>query len=154
MADANDMIHVAQRKLQQFIRKYGAGICKPKEGMVRKNGPQPHRAGMQDGFVTEAAQTLVAMDNLDLFSYDNIAEDREEGEDGGHRGLAVNDKVGDMVDLQAVGQVSDAGPAPVCMCDDDDLVASIYEFLCARELAFSASSNCSSPERRRLTVES
>ena len=52
--------------------------------MVRENCPQPHGSGVEDGFVAEAAQALMAMDDLYLFSYNDIAEDWEEGKDSRH----------------------------------------------------------------------
>lgn len=79
--------------------------------------------------MTQTAQTGVAVDNLDSFSDDNIPEDRKEGEDGWKGGFAVDDEEGDVVDLEAIGEISDAGSAFVGMRDDDDFVAAVYEFL-------------------------
>ncbi len=54
-------------------------------------------------------------------------EDGEEGEDGGEGGLAVDDEEGDVVDLEAVGEVADAFAIVMGVGDDDDLVAAVYE---------------------------
>lgn len=34
-----------------------------------------------------------------------------------------------MIDLEAVGEISDTGTASICMCNDDHLVASVNELL-------------------------
>lgn len=63
-----------------------------------------------------------------LADYD-VAEDGEEGEDGREGRLAIDDEEWDVVDLEAIGQVTDAFSASVGMCNDDDLVSAIDEFL-------------------------
>lgn len=47
MADAYDMVHVAQSELQELIGKYSPGVCEAKETVVRKYCPQPHGSSMQ-----------------------------------------------------------------------------------------------------------
>lgn len=39
MRNTDDMIHVAQRKLEQLIRENTRRIRKPKETVIRKHGP-------------------------------------------------------------------------------------------------------------------
>ena len=84
---------------------------------------------MQNGLMAQAAQTSMAVDDLDLLTDDDVAEDGEEGEDGRKGGLAVDDKEGHVVDLEAIGQVADASATLVLMGDDDDLVATVNELL-------------------------
>jgi hypothetical protein len=84
---------------------------------------------MQDSFTTKSAQTGVSMDNLDLFSKDNIPENWEERKDSRHCRFTIDDEKRDMVDLEAVGEIPDSGPAIVRMGDDDDFVAAVDEFL-------------------------
>ena len=60
---------------------------------------------------------------------EDVAQYGEEGEDGGEGGLAVDNPEWDVVDLETVGKISDAFSTVVRMCDDDDLVSTIYEFL-------------------------
>lgn len=67
-------------------------------------------------------------DSNALADYD-VAEDGEEGEDGREGRLAVNDPERDVVDFEAVGQVSNAFSTIVRMCDDDDFVSTIDKFL-------------------------
>ena len=76
----------------------------------------------------------MAVHDLDAFADEDLAQDGEGGEDGGEGGLAVHDPVREVVDLDAVGEVADAGAAGVIGCaigvgDDDDFVATVDEFL-------------------------
>jgi hypothetical protein len=128
MTDTDDMVDVTQGELQQLIGENRAGVGKAKQRVIGKDGAEPHGSGMEDGFVAEAAQALMAMDDLDLFADDDIAEDGEEGEDGGHGRLAVDDEKGDMVDFEAVGEISHACPSFVGVGHNDHLVAAIDQF--------------------------
>jgi hypothetical protein len=85
---------------------------------------------MQNSFVAQATKTSMAMYNLDALADHNVAEYGEEGENGGERRLAVDDQEWDIVDLEAIGKVSHASSTGVGVGDDNDLVASIDEFLC------------------------
>ena len=67
--------------------------------------------------------------NLYALADDNVAKDREEGEDGREGRLAVDDEEGDVVDFEAVGQISDACSASVGVRNDNDLVSAVDEFL-------------------------
>ena len=71
----------------------------------------------------------MAMYNLDLLADYNVAEHGEKGEYRGHGRLAVDHEEGDVVDLEAIGEVAHAGAALVSMSDDYDLVTAVYEFL-------------------------
>ena len=71
----------------------------------------------------------MTMNNLNLFANDDIAEYGEEREERRHRGLAVDDEEGDMVDFEAVGEVAYAGAAFIGVGYDDDFVAAVDEFL-------------------------
>ena len=68
------------------------------------------------------------MDDLYTLTNHNVAEYREEGEDGGEGRLAIDDEEGDVVDLEAIGEVADACAAFVGVGYDYDLVAAIDEF--------------------------
>lgn len=138
MADTDDMVNIAQDELQEFVRQNARCVRKAKQAVVGKDGPQSHCACMEDSLETEAAETAMAVYDLNLFPYDDIAEDGEEGEDGWEGGFAVNDKEGHVVDLEPVREVSDTGSACVGMGDDYDFVTAINEFLqqvrCARSV--------------------
>ena len=69
------------------------------------------------------------MDDLDFLADDDVAEDGEGGEDGWEGGFAVDGPEGDVVHFDAVGEVTDASTAWVCMRDDNDFVAAVDEFL-------------------------
>lgn len=96
--------------------------------MIREDSPQTHCPCMQDGFVAETTQTAMAMHNLNLFSYNNVAKYWEEGEDGGKSRCTIDDEERNMVDLEPVREVSDSSSSFVCMSDYNDLVPSIDEF--------------------------
>lgn len=123
------MVNIAQGEFEQFIGQDRPSIGEPEQGMVCENCPKSHCPRMKNSFMAETAHAGVSMDNLDLLADDDVAEYREEGEDGGHRRLAVYDEEWHMVDLEAIGQISDPSSSFVGMSDDDDLVAAINEFL-------------------------
>ena len=81
--------------------------------------------------MAEAAQTCVPMYYFDFLSYYDIAEDREEGENGRHGRLAVDDQERDMVHFKAICEIVNPSTTLIRMCDYDDLVASINE-LCGQ----------------------
>jgi len=84
--------------------------------------------------MAETAQASVPMYNLNLFANDDIPEDGEKGEHRGHGRLAVYDKERDMVDFEAIGEISNSGPSFVRMGDDDDFMSAIDKFLKRDEL--------------------
>ena len=71
----------------------------------------------------------MAMDNIDLLSDDDIAEYWEKGEDGRKCRFAVDDKEGNVVDLQSIREITHTGTALISMGNDDDFVTTIDEFL-------------------------
>lgn len=79
--------------------------------------------------MAETTQTAVAVDYMDLFADDNIPKYRKERENGGHGRLAVDNKEGNMVDLEAIGEVPDPGAPFVSVGNDDDLMAAVNKFL-------------------------
>ncbi len=97
--------------------------------MVGEDGPQAHSARMQDCLVAQTTKTGMAVYNLDSFAYDDVAKHGEEGEDGGEGGLPVDDEEGDIIDLQPVGEVTHSCSAGICMGNDYDFMATIYELL-------------------------
>lgn len=69
----------------------------------------------------------MTVNNFNLLSDNNIAEYWEEGENGRHCGLAIDDEERDMVHFKTIGEVSNATTTFVGMRYDDYLVASIDE---------------------------
>jgi hypothetical protein len=133
VAYTDDMVNIAEGKLQQFIGQDGPGICKTKKGMVGKNGPEPHGAGVQDTFMAEAAETGMAMHNLNLFSDHNVPEDGKEGKNRGHGRLSIDDEERNMINLETIGEIMHSSSSLICMRDDDDFVSSVNEFLIASQ---------------------
>lgn len=129
MADTDDMVNVAQGKLEQLVGQDAPSIGEAEETVVCKDSPQAHGARMEDGLMAQATKTGMSVYNLDALADYNIAKDGEEGEDGGEGCLAIDDPEGDVVDLEAIGQVSHAFPAGIGMCDDNNFMSPIDEFL-------------------------
>lgn len=102
VTDANDMVNVAKRKLEELVGQDTGSIRKAKEGVVRKDCPNAHSPGMQGGFPAKTAERSVAMHNVDLFTNDDIAKYGEEREDGWERGRAVDDEEGHVIHLEAI----------------------------------------------------
>lgn len=132
MAHADAVIDIAQGKLEQLVGQDAGGVCESKERMIGKDGPQPHGPGMQDALVAQTAEAAMAVDNLDTLPNADVAQNGKEGEDGGERGVTVDDEKGHVVDLEAVCEVADALAVVVGVRDDDDLVAAVDEL--ARDL--------------------
>jgi hypothetical protein len=81
----------------------------------------------------------MAMYDLNLLSNDNVPENWEEGKDSWEGRLAVDDEERDVVNFEAIREVSDAGPPFVCVRDDNHLVPSVDQ-LCGElvDVAFNA----------------
>lgn len=123
------MVHIAQSELQELVGEDGSCIGETEQGMVRKDRPQSHCTRMEDSLLTETAQASMSMDNLNLFADDNVSKYGEEGKDGGHCRLAVDDEEGHMVDLESVCEVADPSATLVCMGDDNDFVSAVDQLL-------------------------
>lgn len=78
----------------------------------------------------------MTMDDLDVLAQYYISEYWEKREDGRERGFAVYHQERDMVDFQAICKVSNTRPAGICMCDDNNFVPPVNQFL-AFMLAYS-----------------
>lgn len=70
----------------------------------------------------------MAVHNIDALAQDDVAKNREEGEDGGEAGGPVNDEKRDMVDLESIGEIAHASTAVIRVSDDDDFVSPVPEF--------------------------
>lgn len=78
--------------------------------------------------MTETTEASMAMYDLNFFSYDDVAENRKEGEDGRHGRFAVDHEKRNVVDLEAIGKIANPRPTPIGVGDDDYLVTSVDEF--------------------------
>ncbi|OKO97841.1 hypothetical protein PENSUB_9767 [Penicillium subrubescens] len=129
MADTDRMVHVTQCKLEELVGQNGGGIGESKKRMVGKDGPQSHCSCVEDGFSTEATETGMTVDNLNLLPNDNVAEYGKERKDGREGGFPVDNEERDVVDFQAIGEVADSCSTFVRMRDYDDFVSAVDEFL-------------------------
>lgn len=125
MADAYYVVNITQRKFQQLISKYTGGVREPKERVICEDSPQAHCPCVQDGFIAQTAKTDVAVDNLNPFPQDYITKYRKEREDRRKGCFSVYDEERHVVDLEAIGEISNAGPAGVGMSDDDYFVPAV-----------------------------
>lgn len=96
--------------------------------MVRKNGAQAHSPTMKNPFMTKGAQTSMAMNNLNFFSYDDVAEDGKERKHRGQSRLSIDNKEWNVIHFEAVGKIPNACAALIRMGDDDHLMTAVDEF--------------------------
>ena len=69
----------------------------------------------------------MSVDNLNLFSNKNVSEDWEKGEDCWHGRFSIDDQEWYMIDFETIGEIVHSCASLVCMSDDNDLVAAIYQ---------------------------
>ena len=84
---------------------------------------------MQYSLVAEATQTLMPMDNLNLLPDNDVPKDGKKGENSGHSRLSVYDQKWNMINFEAVGQVTDTRATLIGMGNDDDFMSPVNEFL-------------------------
>lgn len=90
---------------------------------------QAHGFGMEQCIVGHGGEGAVCVHHSDPLPHKHAAQQREAVQDGGGRGLVVHDLQGEVVDLQAVGQVSDARPPAVGVGGDHHLVSLLDQAL-------------------------
>lgn len=78
--------------------------------------------------MTKGTETSMAMNNLNFFSYDDVAEDGKEGKYSWHSRLSIDDKKWDVIDFEAIGKISYTSTAFICMGDDDHFMTAVDEF--------------------------
>jgi hypothetical protein len=83
---------------------------------------------MQYSFVAHATQTAVPMNDFNLLSKDNVAEDWKEREDGWKSCRTVNDEKRNMIDFQTIREISYAGASFVCVSNYHHFMSTINEF--------------------------
>ena len=135
MAYAYRVINVTQCELQKFIGENRGRIGEAKERVIGEDGSQAHSARVEYGLSTEATKTGMTVNDLNLLANDNIAEYRKEGKDGRKCRLAVDDEEGNVVDLESIRKVADAGSTLVCMRDDNNFVSTVDQFLTREQRA-------------------
>lgn len=78
----------------------------------------------------------MAMYDLNALANHNVSKYREEGEDCWECRLAIDDQEGNIIDFEAIGQVSHACSTSVGMGDDNDFMSAINEFLVGSEMIY------------------
>jgi hypothetical protein len=132
MADANDVIHITECKLEKLVCQNARRVREAKQTVIRKDCSQSHGARMNDCLVAKVAQTPVAVYNFNLFANDYVSKNWEKGKDGRKGGGEVDYKKWDVIDFESVCEIADASTSLVCVGDDDYFVTSIDEL--ARKL--------------------
>ncbi len=84
---------------------------------------------MQDSFMTEVAETGMAMHNLYLLSNDDIPKDGKKRKDRREGCFPIDDQEWNMIDLETIGKISNTGTTSICMCDDDHFMSAVNQFL-------------------------
>lgn len=125
------MSHVTQTELQQLVGHDAGRIAEAEETVICEDRVQTHGPRVQQAFVAQIAERGVAVHNLDLLTNENLAQQWKRAEDGRESGRAVNHPMREMVDLDTVRQIAYATAARIVvgMCDDDDIMATVDEFL-------------------------
>lgn len=70
----------------------------------------------------------MSVNNVDSFADEDLAEDREEGEDGWHGSFAVDYEEGDVVDFETIGEVTNSVTRGVGVGYDYYFMATVGEF--------------------------
>lgn len=122
------MVNITQGELEQLVCQNTSRIRKAKQRVVGEHSPQSHRPRMQNSLMAQTTQTRMSMHNLNLFPQHNVPKDREEAKHCWKGRGSIDDQKWDMIDLDAVCEVADAGSSFVCVCDDYDFVPAVYEF--------------------------
>jgi hypothetical protein len=71
----------------------------------------------------------MAMDDFDLLSDDNVSEYWKERKNSWECRLPIYNKEWNMVDFQAIGEISNSSSSFIRMGDNDYFMASVDEFL-------------------------
>lgn len=113
MTDTNDMVYVTENEFEKLVGEDTGCVCESEQRMIRKHSPQAHCPRMQNSFMAKTAQTGVSVYNFNLLSNDDIPKNWEEGENCRESRGAVNDEEGNVVNFEAICQVSHTSPALV-----------------------------------------
>ena len=125
MTDNDHMVDIAHGEFEEFVGEYRASVCESKQRMVCEDGAKTHGTCMKNAFMAKAAETCMPVHDLYVFSDEDVAKDGKAGEDSWKCCLSENDKKRDMVDLQAIREIMDAGATFVRVRDNDDFVTTV-----------------------------
>lgn len=133
MAHADDVPYVAQAELQQLVCHDARGITESEQTVICEDGLKTHSPCVQEAFMAQVAERCVAMDDLNLFPDEDVPKNWKGREHCGKGRRSIYDPVGDVINLETVGQVSHSSSTRVWraigMGNDDYPMASIDQFL-------------------------
>ena len=69
----------------------------------------------------------MAVNNLDLFSNNNVSKDGEKREDGWKGAFTIYNQERHMVDLETVGEIANARSALISMGDNNNFVTAVNQ---------------------------
>ena len=102
--------------------------------------------------MTETAQAGMSVYNLNLFPDDNVSKHREKGKDRRHGRFPIYNEERHMVHLESICEISHPCSPLIRVGNDDDLMATVDEFL---DLVSNFSSSYKAQHRGRFrTVDS
>ena len=123
VADADDVVDVAQRELEQLVHQDAGGVREAEELVVGEARRDAHRARVKDRLVREVRECLVAVHDVDALADDRVVEHREGAVDRRQAVAVVEGLLRDVVDLQAVRQPAHPRALAVGVRHHHDLVA-------------------------------
>lgn len=109
MRDADDVIDVAQRELEQLVCHDASSVTEAKKRMIGKDRPQTHRTCVQDALMAQITERCMAMHNLNLLANEDLSEQWKGAEDCRESRAAIYHPVWKVVDLDPVREVSNTG---------------------------------------------
>ena len=83
---------------------------------------------MKNGFVAQAAQASMTVNNFNAFPNNDISKDWKEREDSRKGRFPVDDEEWDMIYLKSVREIPNTAATFVGVGDNHYLVSTIYEF--------------------------
>ncbi|KAH3665942.1 hypothetical protein OGAPHI_004131 [Ogataea philodendri] len=79
MTDTYHVTDVCQSELQQLVAQYGSHVGETKERVICEHRSDSHCVGVQYGFVAHGAEGAVAVDKIDIFSNEDLANNALKG---------------------------------------------------------------------------
>jgi hypothetical protein len=79
MAHTDHPIRIPQRSPQKLIRQDPRRVAEPKQAMIRHDRPHAHHRRMHHALVRHRAQARMAVDEVDVFSEEDVPEVRKKG---------------------------------------------------------------------------
>lgn len=120
--DTNDVVRVTQRDSQKLVGEHRADISEAEQGMVREDCAEPHGLGVEEGVVGHGGEGTVRVDDGDFLANEYVPEQRQTVKEGCGRRLVVHNSQRQVIDFEALREVTDAFSVAVRMGDNYDFV--------------------------------